>query len=277
MNQEKKKVTLLVLLLCLFAISLVMLKNKQANDAQIMGVKNTKPVKEKTTGGKSSEARKMVIEEKLKGYEKTTVKNDKSPSINAALFKKNIVEVIEELDEIAVSENTEGNVEVAEELEEIAETEEEMVEDVAEIIEEIEEESKLKTFLIGADYKNLGSLRSSLVHNRNQIRKLTKTTAKIQSEENSLAVQEQLIVLTQERERIKDVIEENESQFSILGWIRKFLSGYVSEPLDTEAEEELLEEVVDVLDDEIIEEIEEEAEEQAEEATEAAEITGVDL
>jgi len=277
MNQEKKKVTLLVLLLCLFAISLVVLKNKQANDAQIMGVKSTKPVKEKTTGGKSSKAKNVVVEEKLKGYEKATSKNEKSPSINSALFKKNIVEVIEELDEVAVSESAEGSVEVAEELQEIVETEEEVVEDIAEIIEEIEEESTLKTFLVGADYKNLGSLRSSLVHNRNQIRKLTKTTAKVQSEENNLVVQEQLIVLTQERERIKDVIEENESQFSILGWIRKFLSGYVSEPLDTEAEEELLEEVVDVLDDEIIEEIEEEAEEEAEEATGAAEVTGADL
>jgi len=272
-NKEKKKVTLLILLLCCFTISLVMLKNKQANDVQIMGVKNTKPVKEKTTGGKSNEAQKVVIEEKLKGYEKTTIKDDKFPSINATLFKKNITEVIEELDDVAVSENIEGNAEAGEELQEIVETEEEMVEDVAEIIEEIEEESKLKTFLIGADYKNLGNLKSSLVHNRNQIRKLTKTTVKVQSEENNLAVQEQLIVLTQERERIKDVIEENESQFSILGWIRKFLSGYVSESLDTEAEEELLEEVVDVLDEKIIEEIEEEAEE----ATGAAEVTGVDL
>lgn len=255
MNKEKKKLGLLIFLTCCLAISLVMLKSKQANDARIIGVKDTKPVKEKTVGGKSAEAKKIIVEEKLKGYEKATSEDKKPPSINSALFKKNIVEVIEELDEVALSENTEGDVEVAEEIQEIAETEEETVEDVVEIIEEIEEESKLKTFLIGADYKNLGNLRSSLVHNRNQIRKLTKTTAKVQSEENNLAIQEQLVVLTQERERIKDVIEENESQFSILGWINKFLNGYVSEPLDTEAEEELFEEVVDVLDDEIIEEV----------------------
>lgn len=251
MNKKQKvRVNLSILLVCCLVISFMIFNNRQ-----ILGVKDDNSNKEKSNSGKSNEVKKVVVEEKLKGYEKATKEDKKPPSINATLFKKNMVEAIEELDEVAVSENSEGNVEVGEELQEIAETEEEVVEDVVEVIEEIEGENKFKVLLIGTDYKNLGKLRSNLVHNRNQIRKLTKTTEKVQSEESNLAIQEQLIVLTQERERIKDVIEENESQFSVLGWIRKFLSGYVSEPLDTEAEEELLEEVVNVLDDEIIEEI----------------------
>ena len=99
---------------------------------------------------------------------------------------------------------------------------------------------------MGDDYKNLGALRSYLAHNRNQIRKLVKVSEGLQGEESGEVVSEQLTTLMQERERIKTIIEENESTFSILGWITKFLSGYVDAPID---DDYLIDDVGDVIDD----------------------------
>jgi len=251
MNKQKNKVILLISLVCCLIVSLTLVSNKP----QVLGTKSNNTNKQKVSNDKNSQVVDTATEIKLKGYEKAVNKETKSPSTNSTLFEKNMSAVVEDLNDLATSEDDQGNIDLGEEIQEIADTEEEEVEDVVDIIEEVEAQNKFKVLLIGTDYNNLGKLRSNLVHNRNQIRKLTKTTAKVQSAENSITIQEQLLVLVQERERIKDVIEESESQFSILGWIRKYLSGYISEPLDTEVEEELIEEVVDVLDEEIIEEL----------------------
>ena len=63
-------------------------------------------------------------------------------------------------------------------------------------------------------------------------------------------LREQLLTLTQERERIKAVITENEGGFSLLGWVFRFLNGYPSEPVDDDSEEDLIDEVQDSIDSE---------------------------
>lgn len=188
--------------------------------------------------------KKVAVEQKkidreATNYQKAIEKSNKayrngpkSLITNAGLYEESVEGVVDNLQEVAEEEGEAGNEEVSDELEEIIEEEEETKDDVVEAIEEIESRNKFKTFLIGSDYKNLGALRSSLVHNRNQIRKLTRTAEKVGTEEALLAIEEQLTVLTQERERIKVVIEENEEGFSVLGWVFRFLSGYPSEPID---------------------------------------------
>ncbi len=153
---------------------------------------------------------------------------------------------------------------VAKKLESIAQQQEQTVEEAADSIEEIEKRGGFKRFLAGSDYKNLGQLRSSLVHNRNQIRQLTQTMQQISDPENQAVIAEQIESLMQERERMRVVIEENEEGFSLLGWAFRFMNDYEetnSEELSQE-EEELEEEIEEALkeleEEEEIEEVEEE-------------------
>lgn len=144
----------------------------------------------------------------------------------AAQHRKNIEEVVEDLNNVAETEDFVGNTDVSDDIEEIADEEEEEVDEVADAIEAVEGRPKWKTLLFGSDYKNLGQLRSSLAHNTNAIRKLTKTTGEVVAEGSDETLTGSLATLYEERALIQGVIEENEDSFSLLGWVVRFLTGY---------------------------------------------------
>lgn len=243
MSQKCKKILLLAFVLS-FCIS-----------TSVVSAKNDKSGNGNSSSSKSEKSSKSKVKKQdIKNYQKPA-----SGQTNAQLHKIKIKQSANNLKEIAAeggnvldeesatSATDEISGEVADEIEQIAEEEEETTDETAGTIEQLESRNKFKNFLFGTDYKNLGQLRSSLVHNRNQIRKLTKVMSQVQGEEEKLMLEEQLVVLTQERERIKDVIVQNEEGFSILGWIFRLFSGYSEEPLENEEEEQLNEEVEDAI------------------------------
>lgn len=225
----------------------------------------------KNNDNKSSKSQgKSSTNSDLKNYEKSNSGKD-----NAAIHREKTGEISSDLNALAETEknkgqekkieNTnrnqignpdigtqtqEGQEEVTQGLELVAEEVTENGTETAEAIEEVESQNKFKKMLVGTDYKNLGQLRSSLVHNRNQIRKLTGLSESAIDEETKTAIGEQLTFLMQERERIKAVITANESGFSLLGWVFRYMNGYPKDSIDEGEESTLEEEVSDVIEDE---------------------------
>ena len=208
----------------------------------------------KNENSKSDKAEKTTQAEETnqvenKGQEKTVnLKNFKKADetkgeTNAKVHKEKTQEVVKNLEQVATQEELSGNTETSNQIEAVVAEQEQAQEETAEAIEEIEGEGKIKTFLVGTDYKNLGQLRSSLVQNRNQIRKLTQTMTQNNVDGDATLLQQQLETLMQERERIKTVITTNESAFSLFGWVNRFLNNYEATPINEEEETALLEEV----------------------------------
>lgn len=162
---------------------------------------------------------------------------------NAQLHKEKSEEVTKTLKEEAKKQKDAGNTEVGDQIQQVVTEQEQTQEETADAIAEVESRGKVKTFLVGTDYKNLGQLRSSLVHNRNEIRKLTKSLAQVVTPEEKALIEAQLLTLTQERERIKTVITTNESSFSLFGWVSRFLTNYEQTPINEAEETELTTEV----------------------------------
>jgi len=181
----------------------------------------------------------VAEQEKNKGQQKREEKMEQKQLNNPKIGQqeREREEAAEELEEIA------------EQLEEVAEETEDTAEDTAQAINKAEKENGFKKFLVGTDYKNLGQLRSSLVHNRNQIRKLTYLAEKAPDEDTEAQIAEQLTTLMQERTRIKEVLSENEEGFSLLGWVFRFMNGYPSVSIDEEEEADLEEDVAEAIED----------------------------
>ncbi len=194
---------------------------QSSSDEVVLGKDNTKNVDK----GKPNKPED-------KGNKNAGQSNKGQGSLNAALHKKKITEVVDSLSEISDEEEQIGNEETGADIAEVADDEEENVDEVTEAIKAVETRSKWKTLLFGSDYKNLGQLRSHLAHNTNSIRKLDKAQNDVQAEGNQEDVQAQLGELVQERERIRSIITEHESDFGILGWVFRFLSGYMGGGLD---------------------------------------------
>jgi hypothetical protein len=162
-----------------------------------------------------------------------SVKDTQPTNSKAQMHKKVITNVVDTLETVAQTEDNTGNTDVSNEITEVAETEDETAVDTVEAIEEVESKPKWQVLLFGSDYKNLGQLRSSLAHNTNNIRKLTKAGEGVEESSSSTQVGASLAALELERERIYNVIISNEQQFSFLGWATRFLTGYTPLPTNT--------------------------------------------
>jgi hypothetical protein len=88
-------------------------------------------------------------------------------------------------------------------------------------METVETRNPFKTFLFGADYKNLGQLRSEMVHTRNRIKQLTRLMGSVQDETAKTALQDQITSLQTEQTNINTFITDNQDKFSLFGWVFK--------------------------------------------------------
>lgn len=120
-----------------------------------------------------------------------------------------------------------------------AEDQEVIQDEVIGAVEKIEKQGKVKAFLVGTDYKNLGQLRSTMVKNRNQIKQLIRLMEQVEDGSNKLVLQEQLNTMMQERAEITALIEENENSFSLFGWAFRLMNGYSEDSVDEVEEAEL--------------------------------------
>lgn len=233
MNQKTKATYLFVIVLSL-AMGLASLAAVAKND----NAKNNNSNKTSQSQGKSQTVN-------LKNFEQA----DKSKGrTNALIHKEKVEEVVNNLEQIATQEESAGNTETSNQIQQVVSEQEQTQEQTASAIEQVEKRGKIKTFLVGTDYKNIGQLRSNLVHNRNEIRKLTRTLARTLTEENKALIETQLATLMQERERIKTIITTNESAFSLFGWVSRFLANYEQTPVNEQEENDLTDEVENAID-----------------------------
>lgn len=103
----------------------------------------------------------------------------------------------------------------------IAQEQNDSKETTAEAIDKVEKRSKIKTFLLGTDYKNIGVLRSEMVKTRNHINQLNRIVNQAENEQNKSELQAQIQNLAQEEADINNFITQNEEQFSLFGWAVK--------------------------------------------------------
>lgn len=94
-------------------------------------------------------------------------------------------------------------------------------EQTADQIESIQMRNKIKTFLIGTNYKNVGQLRSEMVQARNRIAQLTRLMGQAKNQEDKTALQGQIQTMQQEATDIDAFLKANESKFSLFGWFVK--------------------------------------------------------
>lgn len=110
---------------------------------------------------------------------------------------------------------------IGEQVRVIAQQQNESASTTIQAIEKVQSRSKIKTFLFGSDYKNLGALRSEIVQTRNRIDQLNRL---IQNATNTAEIQAQIQTLEQEQTKIENFIKEQEGKFSLFGWLVKLFN-----------------------------------------------------
>lgn len=126
--------------------------------------------------------------------------------------------------DIADEEDNDKDDEDGQEIRDIADEQNGAASTTAHTIEEIEHRNKIQTFLFGSDYKNLGALRSDIVQTRNRLDRLDKIAEHLQNATGTAEIQAQSQVLEEELAKMENFINEQESKFSLFGWLIKMFS-----------------------------------------------------
>ena len=230
--KKNKKSTILNYKLPFFLVALIASVIFMANTVLVEDYFNNRNVLGASTKSKGNSSNDKKVNPSVAKKLDTNIPN----TVKAQTHALKVKEIVMGLEDIAVEEGEVGDEEVGEEIEDIAEDIESIAVDATESIDDLEERPGWKTFLLGTDYKNLGQLRSTLVHSENNIRKITQTMARVEGADSDTALQERLGELNQERNRIIQIIQEEEGKFSLLGWVSKLLSGYTGEDSETDTE-----------------------------------------
>lgn len=136
--------------------------------------------------------------------------------VDAESHRSVVAEFIQSL--TAVADRNGG---IGQEVRVVAQQQNEIRDRASDIIYAVQNRSKIKTFLIGTSYKNLGELRSQMAQTRNQIEQLKRLMENVQNEADKTELQNQIQRLEEEQTDINNFIVENESKFSLFGWAVK--------------------------------------------------------
>jgi hypothetical protein len=141
-------------------------------------------------------------------------KEQNTKQVNGAEQRSTVATFVQTL--LNVADREQGG--IGEQVRVVARQQNETKDKVADAIDKVRNRSKVKVFLIGTDYKNIGQLRREMVKTRNQIDWLNRLLDKTTSEESKTALQGQIQTLEQEQQKIEDFLKANESKF------KKFLT-----------------------------------------------------
>lgn len=92
---------------------------------------------------------------------------------------------------------------------------------IAESMEKIEQRNGVKTFLIGTDYKNIGTLRSEIVTTQNSTDRLIKAREKTRDTSIKSELDVQIKALQDDQVKVNTFIKVNEDKLNLLGWFVK--------------------------------------------------------
>lgn len=110
---------------------------------------------------------------------------------------------------------------IGEEISQVANGEATTTEEQTDLIKKVEGRNRFKTFLLGSDYKNLGSLRSTLVTTSNHLERLQRALQRVATSSPELAAQLniQITALAQAKDQVESFIKANENKLSLFGWL----------------------------------------------------------
>lgn len=214
------KKTLIITFLLMFglvvqaqAVSTNASQGAKAGQANAQGNQNGNAVQTQEKNKVQNKGEDTQIQTQEQNSVKTKDKKENKGQFNAESHRSAVATFVQSLLTVA---DKEGG--IGQEVKAIAEQQNNTKDRASDLINAVENRNKVKTFLIGTSYKNLGELRSQMVQTRNQIEQLTRLAEKAENEGDKTELQSQIQLLEQEQTRIDNFITQNESKFSLFGW-----------------------------------------------------------
>jgi hypothetical protein len=143
----------------------------------------------------------------------------KQGEINAVQYRSVVAGAVENLLQVA---DRQGG--IGQQVRAIAQQQNQSAETAVQAMEKVQTRSKVKTFFVGTDYKNLGTLRSEMVQTQNRLNQLNSLMTNVQNEGDKTELQTQIQTLEQEQTKIESFVKAQEGKFSLFGWVARMFN-----------------------------------------------------
>lgn len=171
-------------------------------------------------GTSDEEENESVTSEENENENEDNSTSSEKGQLNAEEHRSAVANFVQNL--LKVASSTEGG--IGQQVRVIAQQQNDSEATTTQAIEKVQSRNKIKTFLFGSDYKNLGALRSEIVTTQNRINQLNRLLPNIQNATDTAEIQNQIQTLEQEQTKINNFIQTQESKFSLFGWLLKLFN-----------------------------------------------------
>lgn len=94
-------------------------------------------------------------------------------------------------------------------------------EKISAAIDKVSKRNGFLTFLVGSDYESIGEIKKEIGATEVRIAKLQADLAGVEGTAAETAIQAEITALQEELAKVKAFVDENDSVFSLFGWLRK--------------------------------------------------------
>lgn len=106
----------------------------------------------------------------------------------------------------------------------VAQAQNDSEDDVEDAIKDIDDRSDFVEFLIGPKYGSIAEVNTAIAENQTRIKVLTELMNQLTDPAVKLVLQDQITILNQQNANLQKLVAENESGFSLFGWLARLLS-----------------------------------------------------
>lgn len=90
-----------------------------------------------------------------------------------------------------------------------------------EAVAKVESRGGFKTFFIGADYKNLGAIRSEISKTQARISQLNRELEKVATSSMKASIEVEIKALEADQVKLAAFVEKYQTKFSLFGWMNR--------------------------------------------------------
>jgi len=105
----------------------------------------------------------------------------------------------------------------------IAQEQNKKYEEVEVLVEKIEKRGSFAKFFIGPDFDNIKKAKDSLKENKDKVEELEDLKKQIKDKEELENIEEQISVLKNVESEISEILNREETRFSLFGWLSKLI------------------------------------------------------
>ncbi|MEK7177148.1 MAG: hypothetical protein AAB719_02550 [Patescibacteria group bacterium] len=142
--------------------------------------------------------------------------NDDDEDGEGERHRSSVADIVSSLEDLADKDRGHGN-----DLRKIALEQASSSEELSRSMDEVEKRNAFLEFLFGADFKNIGTLRSELVRTQNNINQLERVRDDVTNPDLQASIDAQIAALQKANDDAVAFVEEHEDSFSIFGWVVK--------------------------------------------------------